>query len=107
MVFPGRGFPAAGLFGGLSGSFAWKCWRAAAGAWRCAVTVRAGQAARGRRPAGSIEEIHPFLLAVPARGQVQGDVAASVPGDPGGDGDEVAADGRSAYSGADAVGEDA
>ncbi len=40
---------------------------------------------------GGFEEVHPLLLAVPFSGQVHGDVAVSVAGDPGGDVDEVAA----------------
>ena len=48
----------------------------------------------GGRTAGGIEEVEPFVLAVPSLGQVQGDVAAAVAGGAGGDGDQVAADGR-------------
>src|SRR5436190_5271669 len=49
---------------------------------------------RGGRAAGRAEEFQPFVLAVPAFGQVQGDVTAAVPGDAGSDRDQVAADGR-------------
>jgi hypothetical protein len=43
-----------------------------------------------------VEQVHPFVLAVPARGQVHGDVAAAVAGDAGGDADQLATDGRAA-----------
>lgn len=43
-----------------------------------------------RQPPGRLEQVQPFLLAVPSLGRVEGDVAASVPGDPGGHDDEVA-----------------
>ncbi len=59
----------------------------------------------GGRPAGGLEQVHPFLLAVPLLGQVQGDLAASLPGNPGGHGDEVAADGRSAGPGVEPPGQ--
>ena len=62
-----------------------------------AVGVRTGSGWSGRcggRAAGGGEQVQPFVLAVPAFGQVQGDVAAAVPGGAGGDGDQVAADGR-------------
>src|SRR6202034_912766 len=42
-------------------------------------------------PAGGVEQAHPSGLVVPVFGQVQGDLAAAVAGDPGGDADEVAA----------------
>ena len=64
-----------------------------------AVGVRTGPGWSGRcggRAAGGVEEVQPFVLAVPAFGQVQGDVAAAVPGDAGGDVDQVAADGGAA-----------
>jgi hypothetical protein len=61
----------------------------------------------GWRPAGGLEEIEPFLLAVPAFGQVHGDAAAAVAGGPGGDVDEVAADGDAAGSGVEGSGEGA
>jgi hypothetical protein len=44
--------------------------------------------------AGGVQEVQPFVLAVPAFGQVQGNVAAAVPGGAGRDGDQVPADGR-------------
>ena len=59
--------------------------------------VRTGPGWSGRcggRAAGGGEQVQPFVLAVPAFGQVQGEVAAAVPGGAGGDGDQVAADGR-------------
>ena len=56
--------------------------------------VRGWSGRCGGWPAGRIEEAEPFVLAVPAFGQVQGEVAAAVPGGAGGDGDQVAADGR-------------
>ena len=49
-----------------------------------------------RGAAGGGEQGHPFVLAVPAFGQVQRDVPAAVPGGPGGDVDEVTADGGAA-----------
>ena len=49
---------------------------------------------RGGRAAAGVEEVQPFLLTVPGLGQVQGNVAATVPGGAGGDGDQVPADGR-------------
>jgi hypothetical protein len=42
---------------------------------------------------------------VPAFGQVQGDVAAAVAGDAGGDGDQLAADGRAAGFGVEGAGQ--
>ena len=48
----------------------------------------------GGRAAGRAEQVEPFMLAVPALGQVQGEATAAVPGGAGGDGDQVAADGR-------------
>jgi hypothetical protein len=45
------------------------------------------------RSAGGGEEAEPVVLAVPSVGQVEGDAAASVAGDPGSDVDEVAAQG--------------
>ena len=48
----------------------------------------------GGRAAGRGEQVQPFVLAVPAFGQVQGEVTVAVPGGAGGDGDQVAADGR-------------
>ena len=42
------------------------------------------------RPASCFEEVHSLGLAVPVFGQVHGDLAAAVAGDPGGDADEVA-----------------
>jgi hypothetical protein len=56
----------------------------------------------GGRAAGCLEEAHPFLHAVPALGQVQGEVAAAVAG---GDIDEVAAQGGSAGFGAGQAGQ--
>jgi hypothetical protein len=38
-----------------------------------------------QRPAGGLEEVHPLGLAVPPFGQVQGDSAPAMTGDPGGD----------------------
>jgi hypothetical protein len=52
-----------------------------------------------------LEEVHPFLFAVPAFGQVQGDFAAAVAGDAGGDVDEVAAQGGAAGFGAGEAGQ--
>ena len=42
---------------------------------------------------------HPFLVAVPAFGEVDGDVAAAVAGHAGGDADQLGADGRAAGPG--------
>ena len=89
---PGVGFLPLDLFCGLSG-VRWlgvlgsggRCGRG--GAVTGSGLVRPLRRA-GRRP--RFEEAQPFVLAVPAFGQVQGDVAAAVPGDPGGDGDQVA-----------------
>ncbi len=47
----------------------------------------------GGRPGGGLEQVHPFGLAVPVFGQVQGDVPAAVAGGAGGDVDQVAAQG--------------
>jgi hypothetical protein len=60
------------------------------------VTCSGGSGRGGWRAAGGSEQGHPFVLAVPGFGQVQGDVAATVPGAAGGDLDEVAADGGAA-----------
>ena len=65
--------------------------------WPCGVagSDRSGWSGScGGRPAGAIEEAEPLVLAVPAVGQVEGNVAASVAGGAGGDRDQVAADGR-------------
>ena len=51
-----------------------------------AVGVRSGRGWSGRcggRAAGRGEQIQPFVLAVPAFGQVEGEVAAAVPGSSG------------------------
>ena len=61
----------------------------------------------GGRPAGGFEEVQPFVVAVPAFGQVQGETAAAVAGGAGGDGDEVAADGGGAGPGVAAAGQGA
>jgi hypothetical protein len=45
---------------------------------------------RGRAAGGAVE-VQPVVLAVPVPGQVEGDAVAAVAGDPGGDGDQVAA----------------
>src|SRR5215467_11738644 len=83
--------------------FAWACW-SGFGAWgrlavRCVVTRSGWSGGSGWRPAAGVEQVHPFVLAVPACGQVQGEVAAAVPGDAGGDVDQVAADRRAARPG--------
>jgi hypothetical protein len=41
----------------------------------------------GGRSAGGGEEVQPFVLAVPAFGEMEGEVAAAVPGGAAGDGD--------------------
>src|SRR5581483_2713904 len=66
--------------------------------WRCGVRGPGrGWSGRGCwRRAGSGAQGHPFVLAVPACGEVEGDVAAAVAGGAGGDVDEVAADGGAA-----------
>jgi hypothetical protein len=61
----------------------------------------------GGWPAGGFEEAGPFVLAVPAFGQVQGDAVPAVAGGPRGDGDQVAADGRRAGPGVAAAGQGA
>jgi hypothetical protein len=43
-----------------------------------------------------VEQAGPFVLAVPACGQVDGEVAVAMAGGPRGDGDEVAAHGGAA-----------
>jgi len=58
----------------------------------------------GGRAAGGFEQVHPVLLAVPALGQVQGDLAAAVAGDPGGYADQVPADGGAAGGGVEQPG---
>src|SRR5215467_10899077 len=75
---------------------------------RCVVTGSgwSGRSGSGRAAPG-VEQVRPFGLAVPALGQVQGEVAAAVPGDAGGDVDQVAADGRAARSGVSPGGEGA
>jgi hypothetical protein len=55
--------------------------------------VRAGE------PAAGLEQACPFGVAVPACRQVQGEAAAAVPGDAGGDVDQAGADGGAAGSG--------
>ena len=64
----------------------------AAGAVGGADRVGAGQAAAAGGPQAASQRLQPFLLAVPAFGQVEDEVAAAVPGGAGGDGDQVAAD---------------
>ena len=51
---------------------------------------------RGGRAAGGFEQAHPFVLAVPVCGQVEGEVAVAAPGGAGGDSDEVTAHGGTA-----------
>jgi transposase len=64
----------------------------AVGPWR--VRTGPGWSSRsGGRPAPGGEQVQPFVFAVPAFGQMQGEVAAAVPGGAGGDGDQVTADG--------------
>jgi hypothetical protein len=55
-----------------------------------AIGVRTGRGWSGRgggRAAGRGEQAEPFVFAVPAVRQVEGEVAAAMPGDAGGDGD--------------------
>jgi len=52
-----------------------------------------------------VEQAGPFLLAVPAFGQMEGEVAAAVAGGPCGDIDEVAAQGGAAGLGAGEAGQ--
>jgi len=52
-----------------------------------------------RWAAGGFEQVHPFGLAVPACGEVQGQVAAAVPRGPRGEVDQVAADRRASGPG--------
>ena len=59
----------------------------------CAVTGPGWSSRGGGRAAGGFEQVHPFVLVVPASGQVHGEVAAAVPGGAGGDSDKVAAHG--------------
>jgi hypothetical protein len=67
-VFRGRGFPAADLFGGLSGSSAGdRCWRAAAGAVAYGDRVGAGQAAAAGGPQAAWNRlIHPVSRCQPS-----------------------------------------
>src|SRR6185437_26573 len=55
-----------------------------------------GSGRGGWRAAGGGEQGLPFVVAVPAFGKVEGDVAAAVPGGAGGDVDQVTADGGAA-----------
>jgi hypothetical protein len=55
------------------------CWQQAAAAAQGTKPRWSGRGAG--RAAGGLEEVHPVVLAVPAVGQVNGDVAAAVPGD--------------------------
>lgn len=50
----------------------------------------AGRAGGGWRAAGGVEEGLPFVFAVPAGRELEGDEAAAVPGVAGGDVDQVA-----------------
>ena len=61
----------------------------------------------GGRSAGCGVQGEPFVLAVPAIGQVEREVASAVPGGAGGDGDQVAADGGAARFGVVAAGQGA
>jgi hypothetical protein len=54
---------------------------------------------------GGFEQVHPFLLVVPALGQVHGDVAVAVAGGAGGDVDEVGPDGGAAGFGVGEAGQ--
>ncbi len=58
-----------------------------------------------RQNAGGVEQGHPFVFAVPAFGQAQGDVSSAVPGGAGGDIDQIAADGGAAGSGVGEAGQ--
>jgi hypothetical protein len=69
----------------------WGGWPAAAGRWGVVTDVRGWSGRSGGWAAGGFEEVHPFLFAVPALGQVHGEVAAAMAGDAGGDVDEVTA----------------
>ena len=87
---PGEGVPPLAFSAACPGSWAGVGGRVAVGPLR----VRTGSGWSGRcggRPAGCGEEVQPFVFAVPALGQVQGDVAPAVVGGAGGDVDEVAA----------------
>jgi hypothetical protein len=59
----------------------------------------------GGRPARGFEQAGPFLLAVPAFGQAEGEVAAAVAGGPRGNADQVAAQGGAAGFGVGEAGE--
>ena len=89
----GGGLPAARLFCGLSGFLA-----RGPGPWGwplrpSGVLTGWGWPGRGVGRAAAGEQVQPFPLAVPAFGQVQGDMPAAVPGGAGGDRDQVPADG--------------
>jgi hypothetical protein len=105
---PRAAFPVAGLHGLFPGMFflPLACSAACPGSpgpgsgvglpWRASgCGPGRGWSGRGRgRPAGGFPQVQPLLLAVPALGQVHGEVAAAVPGGAAGDRDQGAADGR-------------
>jgi hypothetical protein len=76
-----------------------------AGAVGCAVTGPGGSGRGSGRPGGGVEQVHPFGLAVPAVGQVHGEVPVAVAGGAGGDVDEVAAQGGGPGFGAGEAGQ--
>ena len=92
-LIAGAGFPAAHFVrrvrGFLAGIGLAVC-QVAVGR-RGAVTGLGWSGRGGRRAAGGFEQAGPFVLAVPAFGQVDGNAPAAVAGGPGGDGDQVAA----------------
>jgi len=71
-------------------------------AWLTIWRVAAWAACAGG--AGVLEQVHPLVPAVPALGQVYGDLAAAVAGGAGGDVDEVAAQRGAAGCGAGEAG---
>src|ERR1022692_987550 len=90
----GLGLPAARLSCGLSGRLSGS--GVGVAFWPCGGVVTgpgwSGRAGPGRA-AGGLEQVQPPGLPVPAAGQVQGEVGAAVPGDPGGEVDQAGPDG--------------
>jgi hypothetical protein len=74
--------------------FGWRQVLAGGRGWPSGPVTGPGVGQAGRQAAlQRLQKALPVVLAVPSFGQLQGDVAAAVAGDAGGDADQLAADG--------------